>query len=261
MLGLGEAGSAIGSGLGQRGLEIRGFDPDASRRPRHVSICSTPGEALEGADLILAVTKAVDSRDALESVLGLAAGPYVDLSTSSLAQVRDRERLAVAAGLHYLDGAIMAPVPGRGADVPVLVAGREGQGVVLSACDVGLNWTFAGHSIVDAVTRKLLRSVVVKGLAASIIESLAAAHAAGIEEEMMNHIVETLAAVDAEFVGRLLRGTAVHHRRREEEMRAAVALVQGLGIEPLMSDATARSLREWSEEPMLPVRSEHLPSS
>ena len=58
-----------------------------------------------------------------------------------------------------------------------------------------------------AATRKLLRSVFYKGMAASIVEALEAARAAGLEDWLRPHIAEELAKADASTVERIVTGT------------------------------------------------------
>ena len=88
----------------------------------------------------------------------------------------------------------------------------------------------------DAATLKLLRSVFMKGLAASALESLRAAEAAGqaswLEREIADVIGEPL-------LERLVDGSRRHAARRVDEMEAARELLLELGIEPHIAGASA----------------------
>ena len=90
----------------------------------------------------------------------------------------------------------------------------------------------------DAAGLKLLRSVFMKGIAAAAIESLEAAKVAGAEERIHAEIVEVLGEP---LLGRLLAGSRAHAARRVEEMRAAAAYLEELGVEPRVATAAA----EW----------------
>ena len=92
-----------------------------------------------------------------------------------------------------------------------------------------------------AISRKLLSSVFYKGLAAAVVESLAAARAAGCEDWLRQNIAEELAGFDGRTVERLEGGTHRHARRRAEEMAAAAEQLRELGVAPLVADA-ARGL-------------------
>jgi 3-hydroxyisobutyrate dehydrogenase-like beta-hydroxyacid dehydrogenase len=72
-----------------------------------------------------------------------------------------------------------------------------------------------------AATRKLLRSVFYKGMAAAVVEALRAAQAAGQADWLREHIAAELAAADEATAGRLERGSYQHARRRAHEMAAA----------------------------------------
>ena len=63
----------------------------------------------------------------------------------------------------------------------------------------------------SAATRKLLRSVFYKGLAAAVLEALWAAEAAGEEAWMREHLAAEIDAADRSLVRRLEEGS---HRHR-----------------------------------------------
>jgi 3-hydroxyisobutyrate dehydrogenase-like beta-hydroxyacid dehydrogenase len=100
----------------------------------------------------------------------------------------------------------------------------------------------------EAAARKLLRSIVMKGVAAVLIESMDAADEAGKIEWFWGHIVEALAGLDESMLRRLVFDTAPHARRRIDEMEAARDLLVDLGISPTMTTATVAHLRRLAEE-------------
>jgi 3-hydroxyisobutyrate dehydrogenase-like beta-hydroxyacid dehydrogenase len=102
----------------------------------------------------------------------------------------------------------------------------------------------------DASARKLLRSVVVKGLAALVIESLEAAEAHGEPDWAWEHIVELVASADESFLRRLVSGTPRHVDRRLVKMESARAFLEALGVGPTMTSATVESLRKIRDEGM-----------
>ena len=106
----------------------------------------------------------------------------------------------------------------------------------------------AGIEVLDgpaglAASKKLLRSVFYKGMAASIVEALEAARAAGDEPWLREHIAAELAAADVATVDRITDGTRRHAVRRAAEMAAAAEMLTELGVPPLMADAS-RALHE-----------------
>ena len=93
----------------------------------------------------------------------------------------------------------------------------------------------------DAAAIKLLRSVFMKGLAAAAIESLEAARAAGAEARLH---AEIAAVIGEPLLERLLAGSHRHAARRVDEMQAAAAYLEELGVEPRVSAAAAAVLRQ-----------------
>ena len=77
--------------------------------------------------------------------------------------------------------------------------------------------------------RKLLRSVMMKGLAAVVIEALAGGHAAGDAEWLWQNLAGEIEQGDADWLARLVTGTGAHAVRRIGEMEAAVELLDELG--------------------------------
>ena len=85
-------------------------------------------------------------------------------------------------------------------------------------------------------------------MSSSIVEALDAARAAGLEEWLRDHIAEELARADATLVDRIVTGTRQHAVRRGAEMAAAAEMVAGLGVPPLMADAS-RAVHERLAQP------------
>jgi 3-hydroxyisobutyrate dehydrogenase-like beta-hydroxyacid dehydrogenase len=100
----------------------------------------------------------------------------------------------------------------------------------------------------DAAARKLLRSIVTKGLTSLLIESLEAAEARGDSEWMWQHLVDLLTGTDEDFMRRLVEGTPQHVDRRLVEMESAVAFLESLDVSPTMTAATVDALSRVRHE-------------
>jgi len=105
---------------------------------------------------------------------------------------------------------------------------------------LGMPVDVVGTQAGDAAGLKLLRSVFMKGMAAAAIESLEAARAAGVEDRVH---AEIAAVIGEPLLERLLSGSRAHAARRVDEMRAAAAYVEELGVDPRVASAAA----EWLE--------------
>ncbi|WP_406315771.1 DUF1932 domain-containing protein [Streptosporangium sp. NBC_01639] len=244
LLGLGEAGYAIASGLSTH-AHVTGFDPAWTDRPAGFTVLGSAAEAVAGAEVVIALTAAADAPGALASALGNTAdgAVYLDLSTASPDLKRDLAATATAHGLTFAEGVLMAPVLRLLVKTPVLAAG-PGAGraaALLSAC--GMDITPLGGEVGEAAARKLLRSIVVKGLTALMVESLRVAETQGLGEWCYDHLVDTLTEVDGDVIRKLLDGTVRHSARRVAEMEAAASMAGTAGESAAMTRATVEVLR------------------
>lgn len=249
VLGLGEAGSAIAAGLAGTGVAVHAFDPGDVVTPPRVERHRDPRAAVAGAGVILAITPAHGARAALTEVLDALDEDaiYADLSTSSPGLKRELGGLAEARDVGFVDVALMAPVPGRGLATPALASGPAVEEFVTTMWPLGMPVESAGNEAGLAATRKLLRSIVMKGVAQLLLEALEAAEAADLGAETWENLVAQLSSIDESLLHRLVTGTAAHAARRVDEMEATVDLLEELNVDPVMTIATAARLRQIAE--------------
>ena len=239
VFGLGEAGSLLAADLAAAGVAVSGYDPAGVATPPGVVRHGDPRAAAAGVDLVLAVTAAADAPGALAQALDAVprGAVYADAATAAAGLKRRLAGVAEGAGLGFADVALMAPVAGTGLRTPALVSGPSARELVAFLAPLGMPVEDAGLEPGRAATRKLLRSVVVKGLTAVVMESLRAAEAAGLAGETWDNVVAQLAALDEATVRRLVEGTRRHAARRVHEMEAAGELLAELGVEARVSEA------------------------
>jgi 3-hydroxyisobutyrate dehydrogenase-like beta-hydroxyacid dehydrogenase len=256
VLGLGEAGSLIAADLARAGDEVLAYDPSEVPTPQGVERHARPEAAVTGCKLVLAVTPGSQARAALEGALdGLGSqAVYADLSTGPPGL---KEELATVVSGHealFADVALMAPVPGRGLSTPALASGSGATQFADLMNGRGGRVEVVGARAGEAATRKLLRSVVMKGLAALLIESMAAAERAGEGPWLWGHLVAELTSLDTTMLQRLRLDAAPHAGRRLDEMKAARDLLVELGVAAHMTTATIEHLQRLMTEG-LPDRS------
>jgi 3-hydroxyisobutyrate dehydrogenase-like beta-hydroxyacid dehydrogenase len=257
VLGLGEAGSVLAAGL-SAAAEVHGFDPLARPALPGVAIEATAAEAVANAEAVLAVTTAEDAGQALRSAApGLGAGVlYADLATSSPRHKRELAALATGHGARFVDVALLSPVSARGVRTPSLASGAASGELAALLNPLGMDVVPMGGEPGQAAAQKLLRSVLLKGMAALLLEALRAAEAAGVQRWLWRNLVEQLSSADEALAVRLLQGTARHAERRVHEMDAVVELLEELGQRPIMSLATREVLASVAR---LGVPSPHSP--
>lgn len=250
VFGLGEAGSLFAAGLVEAEVQVHGYDPADVPTPEGVVRHDAPAAAVSSADVVLALTAASDAEAALAQALASipATAVYADCSTGPSGLKRRLSDLAAGHGIAFVDVALMSPVPGKGIATPALASGPGASRFVELMAPAGMDVADDGPEPGRAAARKLLRSVVMKGFAALLIESMEAAHAAGLAAETWENLVAQFTEADEALMRRLVAGTAPHSLRRLHEMEASAALLEELGIDPVMTRGTVESLRRIDEE-------------
>jgi 3-hydroxyisobutyrate dehydrogenase-like beta-hydroxyacid dehydrogenase len=247
VLGLGEAGSAIAGDLVAAGVPVRGFDPALAEAPAGVELAADARAAASGCDVVLSVNAAAVAVEVAGSAAdGLEAGQvYADLNTAGPALKRAVADVVAPTGAAFADVALMAPVLGGGLRTPALVSGPGADAFAARLGPLGMPIEALGSEPGAAAARKLLRSVFMKGLAATCIESVRAARAAGCEDWMRAEIGGVL---DAALLERLLTGSERHATRRIHEVRDARELLAELGVEARVVTAAEAWLAELERE-------------
>lgn len=239
VLGLGEAGSEIARDLVTAGADVRGYDPRGivvdGVQPR-----GSEAEAVGDADLVLSVNSSHDALTALRNALpALRAGTvWADLNTASPTVKAALVEQIAGRDVPVVDVALMAVVPGNGLRTPMLVSGEGAARYAEVLAGFGVEVAVQPGPAGEAISRKLLRSVFYKGLAAAVVEALAAAEAAGCADWLRGNIGAELAGLDEGSVDQLVDGTHRHARRRADEMTAAAEQLVDLGVPPRITAAT-----------------------
>ena len=181
----------------------------------------------------------VASQAAADALPGLAANAvYADLNTSAPALKRE---LADLVGKRFADVALLGPVPARGIATPALASGPSAPTFADLIGPFGMPVQVVSDQAGDAAAMKLVRSVFMKGLAASAVESMRAAEAAGCADWLADEITEL---IGRPLLDRLLEGSERHAARRMDEMEAAAELLRELGVEPRVAAASAALLSD-----------------
>ncbi|AGL17317.1 NAD(P)-dependent oxidoreductase [Actinoplanes sp. N902-109] len=242
VLGLGEAGREIARDLVAAGADVRGFDPvcepPAGVRPRR-----DDADAVRDADLVLSVNSSHDALPALgNSLASLRPGTiWADLNTAAPGVKAALVELVAGRDVAVVDVALMSPVPGKGLRTPMVVSGPGAERYAAVLGPLGADVTVQPGPAGEAISRKLLRSVFYKGLAAAVVEALAAAEKAGCADWLRANISAELTGFDEHTIDRLVDGTHRHARRRADEMTASAEQLTALGVEPRIA-AAARDL-------------------
>ena len=242
VLGLGEAGGRIAADLIAAGCTVRGWDP--ARQPEGIPNASSDREAVRGADVVLSLTTAGYALAAVVAVGGDLSedAVYADLNTAAPALKRE---LAAALPVRFADVALTGTVPATGLATPALASGAGAERFAELFRPLSMPVDVVGEHPGDAAGLKLLRSVFMKGVATAAIESVEAAKISGAAERVHADIA---GVIGEELLERFLTGSRAHAARRVDEMDAAAAYVEELGVEPRIARAAAAWLEQLRDE-------------
>lgn len=244
VLGLGEAGSIYAADLAGLGAAVTAADPAVPAAPAGVEHAGGISAAVRGADLVLSLVGARAAEAALAEALPAMepAAIFADLNTAG---PEEKRRLAERARQHriaFVDVAVLAPVPRARLRTPLVLSGAGADTLLPVLSGWGVPAASVGAEAGVAAGLKLLRSVFMKGLAATVLESVAAARAVGAEDWLIDQIAAELGPSGHALVERILTGTPVHAARREAEMSDARKFLEALGAAHPMTDGTIRWL-------------------
>lgn len=250
VLGLGEAGSEISADLAACEQAVLGYDIAQVEPPEGVTMVSEPTHAVDGASVVLALVPVTDALAAAKSALpALGSGSiYADCCSGAPQLKRKLATLIERSSAAFVDVALMGTVPGRGLSTPALASGPGAERLVEILSSLGMPIEAISNAPGDAATRKLLRSVFVKGFTGAIMEALEAAQAAGCSEWLWGNIVEELERADEALVKRLVDGTYKHACRRADEMAAVEQLLESLGVEAHITRSAITRLETLASE-------------
>jgi 3-hydroxyisobutyrate dehydrogenase-like beta-hydroxyacid dehydrogenase len=251
VIGLGEAGGRYAAALVDAGHPVIGFDPGPVSTPQGVDRVGTAAEAVHRADIVLVLTGAKTASSVAESCYeALEPGTcYADFTSSSPAAMRDIARLVEQTGAVFCDVAILGPVSWHGAQTPLMVAGRGAPRIAELANSWGAPVELVDGVPGSAVGHKLIRSVLMKGLAAVVNEAVAAGAAAGYEPWIRDQVAVQLAGDGHAVIERFLTGTGMHAERRAQEMHDTAQYLAELGTPAEMTRAAESALRRIAAQP------------
>jgi 3-hydroxyisobutyrate dehydrogenase-like beta-hydroxyacid dehydrogenase len=258
-VGFGEAGFHIAHGLRASGAERivaydlhaetpgRGDKIRARAREAGVELASTRGELAAAATLLLSVVTA-DSACAAATEMGASLGAghvYVDLNSVAPATKRQLAAIVGGASARFVEGAIMAPVPGPGHRVPMLFNGASAPEAARCLTAFGMRIECMEGEVGAAAAVKMCRSIVIKGLEALLLEVTIGARAYGATDRVFASLHESFPGMDwpktAEY---MISRVFEHGVRRAAEMREVAETLRAAGIAPIMSAASAEA-QDW----------------
>ncbi len=247
IIGLGEAGSHFANDLIKMGFTVSGWDPELKRTlDASVIFAKNNPAAVRDADIIFSANYTSESEKIAREILPALkkAAIYCEMNTSSPATKKSIQSILQPAQIHFVDLAIMAPVPPKGIKVPLLASGPGAKLLCEKLTPYSLNLTYLNDITGAAASKKLLRSIVYKGVAAVMCEAMEAGAHFGMEDYMRTQIHSIIGENDA-LIDRFLNGSRTHAKRRMHEMEAVVEMLEGEGLDAIMSKGAVKNLSKY----------------
>ncbi len=256
-IGFGEAGAAFAQGWQEQHLNLKAFDiktqSDATRTEMlaryeqfGVKGCDLLSDAVADCDVIFSFVTADQAHLAAKSVLGLCRPGtlFFDCNSCAPDTKRASAKLIEADGGRYVDVAVMAPVHAGLHRTKVHICGPHDAEAHELMQLLQMNVTIQQGDIGQASATKMVRSIMVKGLEATILECVLSARKAGVDELVLESLDQTYPGFNfREKANYMMERVMVHGVRRAEEMREVALTVEQLGLDNHMSKAIV----EWQQ--------------
>lgn len=165
---------------------------------------------------------------------------YLDCNSSSPATKRRASEAIEAAGGRYVDVAIMAPVHPLLHQTPLLVSGPHSEEALAAISGLGMKGRQVSQTIGDASSVKMVRSIVVKGLEALVLECVVAGERAGVAEAVLGSLDESYPEFNwHRRASYMLERMTKHGTRRAAELSEVAETLTELDVDAWMTNAAA----------------------
>jgi len=256
LIGFGEAGAAFAEGWRGDGVEteIRAFD--IKTQSNDAKIARDKWQAYDRwqvtgfADLPAALAEApvifsLVTADQAETAAADAAplldegAVFFDCNSCSPGAKRQSAARMEARGVRYVDTAVMSPVHPKLHKAPVLVSGPHAADGLAVLQQLNMSPKLVEGDVGRASSIKMIRSIMMKGLEALVLECVLSGRKAGVDDEVLSSLDVTYPGFDWKGKAAYMMERALTHgKRRASEMREVAKTVEELGFPPRMADAT-----------------------
>lgn len=253
LIGYGEVGRIFARDLLTGGADRVGvydllFDaPDGpDRRSAAAADGASPvgsvAEACRDAAIVVSAVTAASSE-----TVATAAAPFLttgqiffDINSASPSTKKRSAERVEASGASFVEGAVMASVPGPRLRVPILGGGPDAGRAAALLNPLGMNISPVTSEAGRASAIKLCRSIVIKGLEALLTDCASAAKLWDVEDAVFESLAATFPAIDWPALSADMQARVrLHGIRRAAEMREAAQMLEELGLDPGLARATA----------------------
>ncbi|MBY0271751.1 MAG: DUF1932 domain-containing protein [Burkholderiales bacterium] len=258
LLGFGEAARRLARDFTQAGFTgILAYSRSGARAqpgdPLHqraraagVTLVKTVGTLAKKSDIIIVLTPGKSALPALKKIRKYLRPDhlYVDASSNSASNMEKAAAL-IGNAAKFVDASIMGPVDLMGIKVPFAASGPHAAAFRDLMTPYGMVINVVGVNPGDASAMKLIRSVLMKGLAGLLLETMEAARRRNILDEVIEDCSVTFNDIPFQkIIKRYVGGTAVHCERRIHEMKECLELLHEMGSSDRNTRNTIAMLRD-----------------
>lgn len=261
IIGFGEAGPVFGAALKASGHAVTAFDilqndPARGDRQREkaeslgISPATAASTAVDGADLIISTVTASQAVSAAgDAAAGLSeTACWLDINSVSPNTKNSIREIIHTRGADFVEAVAMDTVPTHGIKVPLIFCGPSAAIWSDKLNAIGFNARSLGEQYGKASSTKLIRSVLIKGMEALFAEAIEAAEKIDVVDDVMDSLIATYPGLDWNAVaGYQLSRASLHATRRAAEMRESAAMLDNLGVSPIMATATAAKQQDLAK--------------
>jgi 3-hydroxyisobutyrate dehydrogenase-like beta-hydroxyacid dehydrogenase len=227
-LGFGEVASTLAAGLLNNGADVftcvlgRSLKTRELAKKMELNLCKSNRELAESCDILISVVTPHQAVKVAKEVGKYVKGIYIDINNISPSTAE--EALSHIENGKTADASIIGSVRKNGVNAHILVSGPFAKQFA-ELNQYGMNISVIGSEIGQASAIKLFRSSFTKGISALLFETLYSAYKMGIDEETLKYIAETEGEGFRESAVSRIISSAVHSRRRAEEMEEVIELI------------------------------------
>ena len=254
IIGFGEVGGIFGADFAKAGIAVSVFDILLACEPHRQKMLSKARssgvkaednlrDCIRNADLVISAVTASSALQVAQDAAPLLHRDQIFLDINSVSPETKRkasaciEINAAKSGAHFVEAAVMAAVPAKRLQVPMLLGGRHAFATSESLRSVGMNAKALSDQVGIASAVKMCRSVMIKGLEALAVECLFAARQYGAEDPVLESLATTYPSMgwDDRLPDYLISRVAEHGQRRAAELREVAQTLQEVAVEPTMA--------------------------
>lgn len=205
-----------------------------------VTGCETTAEALRGKPIVFSLVTADQAHIAARNAAAALEPDALYFDCNSCAPETKRRSAAVidGAGGRYVDVAVMAPVHPNLHKVAMLVSGPHADAALQVFDALDMNARKMPGDVGRASSIKMVRSVMMKGLEALVLECVLAGRKAGVDDVVLDSLDKSYPGFDWKAKSAYMLERVMNHGiRRAAEMREVAKTVADLGIDNGMSKA------------------------